>query len=194
MSLREWWRNKRRLATPPAHAVAALGEDERVVGWGFLDDGDAVLATQRGLWIPEQNETGVGRRRIDWHRVSKASWSSGSLLVVEGRIADDVVVDEQEPTAGELRDLAPIALRLREPRNLPPTVRKRVDHSVAYSTHHPIPPVGGVRVVARRVSGRDGLEWTVRYDEGTDSSDPWVEALVTTMLADSKVAVGLESD
>ena len=28
-------------------------------------------------------------------------------------------------------------------------------------------PVGGVRVVGRRVSGADGLSWSVRYDAGT---------------------------
>ena len=44
-------------------------------------------------------------------------------------------------------------------------------------------PGGGVLVVARRVPGRDGLRWTVRYDPGTPPAPEAVAALVASGLA-----------
>jgi hypothetical protein len=59
-----------------------------------------------------------------------------------------------------------VSYLLLEPNEVPEQVRARVTKSVAYTAHHPL-PVGGVRVVGRRVSGVDGLSWAVRYDAGT---------------------------
>jgi len=62
-------------------------------------------------------------------------------------------------------------------------VRTRVTRSVAYTAHHPL-PVGGVRVVGRRVSGVDGLSWAVRYDAGTPvDAEPVVQ--VTRQLVNA---------
>jgi hypothetical protein len=65
-----------------------------------------------------------------------------------------------------LVDAPPVTFLLLDPGELPDQVRTRVTRSVAYTAHHPL-PVGGVRVVGRRVSGVDGLSWAVRYDAGT---------------------------
>lgn len=180
MSLLEWFRDKRRLARPPADAVDRMDAGERAVSWGYLEGGRSVLATQRGLWVPVDGDGSAAHRRIDWYRVNKATWTGGVLAVVEAA----------EVAPGVIEDGHTVPLRLTEPRDLPPTVRTRVDQSVAYTTHHPLPPVGGVRVVARRVSGQDGLLWMVRYDEGTDPDDPDVAMLTEAMLADARVAAG----
>jgi hypothetical protein len=59
-----------------------------------------------------------------------------------------------------------------------------VTRSVAFTAHHPLPS-GGVRVVARRVAGRDGLAWHVRYDDGTDVADPAVLAATAELVAEA---------
>jgi len=59
---------------------------------------------------------------------------------------------------------------------VPDQVRTRVTRSVAYTVYHRL-QVGGVRVVGRRVSGADGLSWSVRYDAGTPvNAEPVVAA------------------
>jgi hypothetical protein len=62
---------------------------------------------------------------------------------------------------------------------VPNQVRVRVNKSIAYSQHHTEP---GVRVVARRVPGVDGLRWTVRYDDGVDPTDPEVRAATAELV------------
>jgi hypothetical protein len=59
-----------------------------------------------------------------------------------------------------------------------------VTRSVAFTAHHPVPG-GGVRVVARRVAGADGLVWHVRYDDGTDLADPAVAAATAELVAEA---------
>jgi hypothetical protein len=44
-------------------------------------------------------------------------------------------------------------------------------------------PGGGVRVVARRVAGTDGLRWTVRYDPATPTAPDTVADLVAAARA-----------
>jgi hypothetical protein len=60
-----------------------------------------------------------------------------------------------------------VSVNLGDPGDVPATVRERVTKSVAYTAHHPL-PTGGLRVVARRVAGVNGVAWHVRYDDGTD--------------------------
>jgi hypothetical protein len=70
-------------------------------------------------------------------------------------------------------------------------VRTRVTRSVAYTSHHPL-PVGGVRVVGRRVSGVDGLSWAVRYDSGTPvDAEPVIK--VTEDLVTAAQSAGVPS-
>jgi hypothetical protein len=159
----------------PGTLRPALERDERVLDWARVgDDGGerAVVATNRGLWLPDL-AAGVGWTpgpdgRLGWHEVHKAVWSGRELAItpaelVEERAGYRVLAD------GEVRTYL-----LLDPGNLPHQVRARVTRSVAYSAHRRLPG-GGVRVVARRVPGVDGLTWTVRYDPGTPAGDAITE-------------------
>lgn len=156
-------------ARPPADASASLERDERVLSWATTDAGEVIVATQRGLWLPARD----GRRRLGWHEIDKAAWADGVLtLTAASVVAGDV-----------LHELPPSQWNLAEPRELPAVVRARVSQSVAFTEHFDLEPSGGVRVVARRISGRDGLAWLVRYDEGTDGGDESVRAQVDRLVA-----------
>jgi hypothetical protein len=141
----------RRRGRAPASLVALLARDERIVSFASSDDG-VVAASNRGLWVPSY-------RRIGWELVDKAAWNAGVLTVTEAELVDDLL----------LRDQPPVRLRLTEPRDLPPTVRRRVEASVVRSE---VLPIGGgaARFVARRVPGRDGVSWWARLESGTPDS------------------------
>jgi hypothetical protein len=66
-------------------------------------------------------------------------------------------------------------------------VRTRVSRSVAYTAHHPL-TAGGVRVVGRRVSGRNGLSWAVRYDAGTPVQLSTVAELTDELVSAARSA------
>jgi hypothetical protein len=76
-----------------------------------------------------------------------------------------------------------VTLTLAEPDDVPLRVRERVTKSVAYTVHHELPGGGGVRVVARRVPGIDGVTWHVRFDDGTDAADEEVAAATAELVA-----------
>ncbi|MDT4992577.1 MAG: hypothetical protein QOH97_2469 [Actinoplanes sp.] len=155
----------RRRPKLPAGKRPALEPDERVLAWAYVGSdpgGLVVVATTRGLWLPE-------RPRLGWHEIHKATWSGRELRVTPSEIA------EQRDGYTVLVDAPVIGYLLLEPGEVPDQVRARVTRSVAYTSHHPLPS-GGVRVVGRRVSGVDGLSWAVRYDSGTPvDSEPVVE-------------------
>jgi hypothetical protein len=133
---------------PPSDALAPLEPGERVTAWGRTSDDGVLVATPLGLW--------AGGARLGWHEIHKARWDAGILTLVPSV--------EVEP--GVREDAPPQRYVVAEPYGLPQEVRTRVTRSVAYSAHHRLGD-GGVRIVARRVPGRDGLTWTVRYDPGT---------------------------
>ena len=142
----------RRRDRPPRELVAQLNRDERIVSWADTDAG-AVAASNRGLWVPAY-------RRIGWELVDKAVWRDGVLTVNEAELVDDLL----------LRDLPSIQLPLTAPRDLPPTVRRRVEASVVRSEVLPVAG-GAARFVARRVPGRDGVSWWARLEPGTRDTD-----------------------
>jgi hypothetical protein len=116
-----------------------------------------VLASRFGLWWPDPD----GPHRIGWECVDKATWSEGVLRVVEADIVDDLLLVDREP----------VSVRLQVARDLPPTVRKRVEASVVSSE---LVTGGGVamRIVGRRVPGQDGVSWWARLEPGiTDSAE-----------------------
>ncbi len=154
----------------PAALRPALEADERVLAWAAVDDTRAVVATNRGLWLPD-------RGRLGWHEIHKAAWSGRELRITPAEVA------EERDGYTVLVDAPVVAFLLLEPGELPDQVRTRVTRSVAYTQHHPL-PAGGVRVVGRRVSGRDGLSWAVRYDSGTPVEQPPV-VQVTGELVDA---------
>jgi hypothetical protein len=160
---------------PPAGARPTLERDERIITWAPLADptaaAGAVVVTTRGVFLP-------GRERLGWHEIHKATWSSPRLVVVPGRqIAegDGYVV---------MADDAPVVVALSKPDDVPDQVRQRVTKSVAFTHHQPVPG-GGIRVVGRRIPGRNGLVYHVRYDDGTDGTDPEVVAFTSELVAEA---------
>jgi hypothetical protein len=145
-----------RREAPPADALAALPKGQRVLSWASAESGDVVLATPRGLWWPDAD----GPRLIGWEHVDKAVWREGWLTVTQADVVDDVL----------LVDRVPQSVELSLPRDLPATVRKRVESNVVRSE---LRSVGGglARFVARRIPGRDGVVWWVRLEGGLADSE-----------------------
>ncbi|MFL6130495.1 MAG: hypothetical protein ACJ73E_15715 [Mycobacteriales bacterium] len=160
---------------PPAEALAPLARDERVVSWATAVDGGAVLATPLGLWLPGAAE------RIPWHLVDKATWRDGALTVVAA----------EDAGAGVLDELPPRSVRIAVPRDLPQTVRVRVERTIVSTRHYRLPDGGGVRVVGRRVPGRDGVTWQQVFDRDVDRDDPTVRGFATEMVEQSRSLLGL---
>jgi hypothetical protein len=152
----------------PAGAKPPLARDERVLAWAGATGDDVVVATNHGLWLPSPD----GPARLMWHEIHKATWSGRALAIVPA-----AVVTEHE-TYTVTADAPGRSVTLLDPDRVPEQVRARVTKSVAFTTHHPLPAGGGVRVVARRIPGRDGLSWAVRYDPDTAPDPETVVGLV----------------
>jgi hypothetical protein len=166
------WKRER----PPDEALRSLDPDERVLAWGTLDDGFAIIATQRGLWLPGPS----GAERVLWHLVDKAVWRDGTLTVIVAVDAGDGVLEEQPARS----------MRLAAPRDLPPTIRTRVQRSIGYTRHHALRPAGGVHVVGRWVPGQDGLVWQLVFDPGTDRNDPLLRVQAARLADEARVETG----
>lgn len=164
----------RRRPKLPAALRPALDPDERVVAWAPVGDDQALVATNYGLWLPD-------RKRLGWHEIHKAAWSGRELRITPAEVA------EVRDAYAVLVDGPVIGFLLLEPGDLPDQVRARVTRSVAYTSHHPL-SVGGVRVVGRRVSGRNGLSWAVRYDSGTSAQLGPVVELTGELVAAARGA------
>src|SRR5262249_58357175 len=134
----------------PATRRPRLAADERIVAWAGATGDDVVVATNFGLWLPGATQ------RLGWHEIHKATWSGRQLALVAAREAAEV------DGYAVMEELPAQVVMLLDPDRVPEQVRVRVNRSVAYTSHHPLPGGGGVRVVARRVSGVNGLRWTVR--------------------------------
>lgn len=161
---------------PPVEATARLDPDERVVSWASTSGGGAALATPLGLWLPGYPE------RLPWHLIDKATWRDDTLTLIPAVDAGDGVLVEQ----------APRAVRLSTPRDLPQTVRVRVQKAIAFTRHHPLPGERrGVRVVGRRVPGRDGVSWQLVFDDGIDRDDPVVRTVAAEFVEQARVELGL---
>ena len=156
--------------TPP------LEPTERVVAWAPTAEAVAVASTH-ALWLPAKKGTeGSDWHRLGWHEIHKAVWRDEALVVTPGvEIEPGVVAD------GPVR-----RVRLPEPRDLPKEVRERVTRSVAYTEHHELGAGGGVRVLGRRVPGRDGLTWQLRFDDPADREIPAARAEAEGLLAEAR--------
>lgn len=152
---------------PPAEVVAQLPREERIVSWADVAGGGVVLATPAGLWWPEPS----AQRLIGWHLVNKAVWQDGRLQVTEGEVIDDLLLVDRPYVTAELDN----------PRDLPPTVRKRVEANVVHSQVERVLE-GSARFVARRVPGTDGVRWWARLESGTPDTLQ-VRAAVSARLA-----------
>lgn len=144
----------------PAAQRPRLAADERVLTWAPAASGaeppPVVVATNLGLFLPDRPD------RLGWHEIHRATWDGTTLTVIPG----DVI--EERPGYQVTADQGPVTVALSRPGDLPRVVRARITRSVPYSSRHQLAGSGGVLVVARRVAGRDGLHWAVRYDPGTD--------------------------
>ena len=148
----------------PEGFTGTLDQDERVLADGLGPRGSVVLATDLGLWLPPA-ASGEGSRRVDWHLVTKATWSGGALEVIE---ADEV--EELEGGVVLLSDRPPRRVPLVTPGRLPETVHRRVTGAVKDSQHHELGSGaggGGAWFVQRRVPGA-GIVIHVRPDPGAD--------------------------
>ena len=163
----------RRRPSIPASLKPPLERDERILTWAA-----PLVATNRGLWLPDG-------KRLGWHDVHKAAWTSAQLVITPAEVA------QQRQGYAVLIDGPVRAFPLAEPGDLPDQVRTRVTKSVGYTVHHAL-AVGGVRVVGRRVSGRDGLTWGVRYDAGTPVELASVVGLTDELVAAARGATAAE--
>jgi hypothetical protein len=167
-----WWRNRLAAARRPA-----LERDERVVAWAEVAGSDQpVVVTNLGLWTP-------GAKRVGWHEIHKVTWTGRDLAVVPAGVdaeADGYVV---------ATDLPAVRLVLPDPRDVPDQVRTRVTRSVAYTSHHRLDG-GGVRVVARRIPGVNGLSWAVRYDPGVSGESLPVADVTAELVRQAKAGLG----
>ena len=148
------WLSRR--AHPPASVMQQLDRDERVVSFADVEGG-VVVATHPGplVAIPRRNAS---------HRVGAGRQgglaTTARLTIIEADLIDDLL----------LVDRPPISARVVTPRDLPPTVRKRVESSVVRSEVYPVAG-GAARFVGRRVPGRDGVAWWVRLEAGTRDTE-----------------------
>jgi hypothetical protein len=157
----------------PSTARPKLERNERVLAWATTADGPgtAVVVTTFGVWLPGRPE------RLSWHRIHRATWA-GSKLTVVGSVEVGTGTGYRV-----MADDTPVDIGLVDPRDVPAEIRTRVTKSVAYTAHHPVSG-GGVRVVARRAPGVNGVEWHVRYDAGTDATNPEVIAATEEFVAE----------
>jgi hypothetical protein len=164
---------------PPRKLRPKLERSERVLAWARTaeDPSLIVVVTTFGLWLPS-------RGRLGWHEIHKATWTGSRLTVVPSTQVGQSAADGRDLSYTVMADDAPIPVQLGDPGDVPHEVRQRVTRSVAFTAHHAVPG-GGVRVVARRVAGRDGVLWHVRYDDGTDAADPAVAAATAELVAEA---------
>ncbi|MEU9891225.1 hypothetical protein AB0M95_26170 [Sphaerisporangium sp. NPDC051017] len=149
----------------PPEAGVTLEPGERALVHARTPDGGYVVATDRALRLP-------GESPLPWYRIDRAQWDEEGLQVV----ATD---------GGEWR------VSLPEPGRLPEAVRERVTSSILVNRHVRLGERGGVRLVARRVPGRDDALWELVFDPGLDASDPGLRAAAEQVLEDLRRNLGI---
>jgi hypothetical protein len=176
---------KRRFARPPepvrTAVLASTDPDERVLAWGTLvRDGGWLVATSRGLRVVPPEVTSVEDAEVlPWHQVGSAKW----LATADGGGRFEVVrLTEVEP--GVQSRQPEVRHVLGDAGDLPAVVRRRVDETVVASQRSPLPGGGGVLLVARRIPGQPGREWTVVFDDDAQRSDPGAREVARQKLAD----------
>jgi hypothetical protein len=159
----------RRHRVPDVVTAVSLPPRERRLAWALTVDGQPVVATGESLLLPDGTV-------LPWGQVEKAVWQAPLLTVRESADVEGT---------GALHQV-----RLDEERDLPAVVYARVTASVAWSRHERLSPSGGVRLVGRRQSGRDQLDWQLVYDAGTDVGDPLIREQAQRMLLEAQRTIG----
>ena len=147
---------------PPASVLALLEKDERVLAWGDTDADSVVVASTLGLWWPFPD----GLRRVPWQLVDKVVWRDNVLALTEAEVVQDEL----------LVDRRPVFATITVPRDLPPTIRKRVEGNIVRTELLSVPG-GAVRFVSRRRAGQDGNVWLARLEPGTRAGDEVLSAI-----------------
>ncbi len=160
---------KGRRRAPESVRAVTLDAGERRLEWGLTQDGQPVVATDRGLRLP-------GAARLDWPDVERATWSRPVLTVL--RVADVAGTGEQR------------SVQLEDEGELPDVVRTAVTGSVGWSSHYRLRPAGGVRVVGRRRPGMELLDWQLVFDAGSDPQDPDLRAQAEALLLGARRTIG----
>jgi hypothetical protein len=168
---------RRRFARAPEPVRAALADDEQALAWGALSrDEGWLVATDRGL---RRLAGEGGGEPLPWHQIGSARWTAagetGGTFVVTPLLEVEPGVQARGP---EQRH------SLTDAGDLPAVVRRRVDQTVVASQRSPLPGRGGVLLVARRIPGRPGREWTVVFDDDADRADPVARESARQKLAD----------
>jgi hypothetical protein len=172
---------RRRFAGPPEEVRAAVetagGGDERILAWGVLRGDEGWLAaTSRGLRTIDP--AGEAQELLRWHEIALARWTSqapgGNFQVTTLAEVEPGVQTRQPSRRFVLADAG----------DLPATVRRRVDETVVASQRAPLPNGGGVLLVARRIPGQPGREWTVVFDDDAARADPEAREVARKKLAE----------
>lgn len=164
----------RRRPVPDVVRAVPVPSGDRRLAWTTTADGAPVVVTGRGLLLP-------GRELVSWTEVERVGWQRPVLTVVELQPHAAPVSGAGRTTVLELAE---------DDGGVPDLVRSGVTGSVAWSTHVRLAPQGGVRVVGRRRSGSDDLEWQTVFDPGTDVADPAVRAQADAVVARSRRTIG----
>ena len=162
-----------RFTGPPEPVRAALDNAERVLGWGELVGEGWLVATTAGLRRVPDGEL------LRWHEVGTATWAAAGA---GGRLT---VVPLAEVEPGVQARRSPVVHALAVAGSLPGEVRGQVERTVVTSRRHPLPGGGAVLLVARRVPGRAGREWSVVFDSDADRDDPGARDVARARLAEA---------
>jgi hypothetical protein len=160
-----------------ADKTPTLDREERVLAWAAAGPEQVVVATNRGLWLPGAAE------RLGWHEINKVTWNTDQVMRVVASLSTPAPEGFSVVT-----DRPPVSLTLTDPGDLPKRVQQRVASSVPYSSRYPL-PLGSALVVGRRVAGRDGLSWFVRYEGGADPDDPATRQITSELVAQAKASI-----
>jgi hypothetical protein len=169
---------RRRFARPPEAVRAALGGDEQALAWGQLarDEG-WLVATAPGL--RRLGADGVLGEPLPWHEIGSAKWSAA------GQTGGTFLVTPLAEVEPGVQARLPVQRHvLTDAGDLPAVVRRRVDQTVVASQRSPLPGRGGVLLVARRIPGQPGREWSVVFDDDADRADPGAREVARQKLAD----------
>lgn len=169
---------RRRFARAPEAVRAVLADGEQALAWGALTrDEGWLVATDRGL--RRLGADGAAGEPLPWHLIGSARWTAagetGGTFVVTPLAEVEPGVQARGP---EQRH------SLADAGELPTIVRRRVDQTVVASQRSPLPGRGGVLLVARRIPGQPGREWTVVFDDDADRADPVARETARQKLAD----------
>jgi hypothetical protein len=172
---------RRRFARAPEQVRAAVENagvaDERILAWGELRGSEGwLVATSRGLRTLGPDGSALDLLR--WYEVALARWAArppgGSFQVTPLAEVEPGVQTRQPARRFVLTDAG----------DLPATVRRRVDETVVASQRAPLPNGGGALLVARRIPGQPGREWTVVFDDDADRADPEAREVARQKLAE----------